>query len=102
MWHWLLHLYYTVSGANNEAGPTYGSWSGIMGGLQVLEWLALGILVYYHHTCHWSPWCLRWAHHPLAGGTYKVCSKHHPDHKDGRRPRGERLHELHRAWEARQ
>jgi hypothetical protein len=102
---WLVHLYFAVTGANNEAGAAYGFWSGF-GGCFLASGISTAIALFFgfyiHHTCHYSARCLRWGHHPLAGGMYKVCARHHPDHADGKRPRGLALHALHREWEAAQ
>jgi hypothetical protein len=88
-WHWVLHAFYAFSGADNEAGPTYGTWSGIAGATAVFSGVLLGMR---HVNCKKS-WCPRIGHFPDVRGV-KWCGRHHPDHK-GRKPTMEMLHRLH-------
>jgi hypothetical protein len=95
--------FFAVTGAKDEAGPVYGTWSGFAGGLQVFEWIALGCLIYWRGTCHASPWCLRHGKYEAAGGMFKLCGHHHPDvgsRKDGE-SHLEMIHRLHFEHKAR-
>lgn len=100
-WHWVVHVLGIDYGLPFGHWGWYNLWSGVAGSCLVNATLFF-FLFYIHHTCHYSRWCLRWGHHPLAGGMYKVCGRHHPDHEDGKRPRGQALWVRHREWEARQ
>lgn len=95
---WWPHVrdeFFVLTGNRDEAGGYYGWWSGQAGGLQIFEWAALGVLLYWHRTCHASPWCLRLGKYPAAGNLFRLCHRHHPD-MDGRRPRLDLIHRLHR------
>jgi hypothetical protein len=88
--------FFAVTGAKDEAGPVYGTWSGFAGGLQVFEWLTLGLLIFWRGTCHASPWCLRHGKYEAAGGMFKLCGRHHPDHEQRRgETRLGMIHRLH-------
>lgn len=74
----------------------YSFWSGIAGSF--LVGIAGFILLWYiHHTCQGSPWCWRVGKYQAAGGTFRVCRKHHPDLK-GTRPRQHLIDRLHREY----
>lgn len=75
--NWLLHAWYVVSGANNESGPTYGSWSGIAGATACFAWIPASIVIYRHHNCEVHR-CWRLGRHQTAAG-HRVCRPHHPD-----------------------
>jgi hypothetical protein len=95
---WWPHVrdeFFVVIGNRDEAGGWYGWWSGNAGGLQIFEWAVLGALLYWHHTCHASPWCFRLGRYEAAGGLFKLCAAHHPD-LHGRRPHLELIHRMHR------
>lgn len=101
---WWPHVrdeWFVITGNRDEAGGWYGWWSGQAGGLQVIEWAALGALVYWHHTCHDSPWCLRLGKYPAAAGVFRLCRHHHPD-LQGARPHRELIHRMHAEHKARQ
>jgi hypothetical protein len=86
-----------VVGSRDEQGAWYGFWSGFAGGVRVFEWPVIIGLIYWHHTCHHSPWCLRWGKYEAAGGVFRLCSHHHPDIAALRHlPRHEMIHRLHR------
>jgi hypothetical protein len=89
---------FVILGNRDETGGWYGWWSGNAGGLQIFEWAAIGALVYYHHSCHDSPWCLRLGRYEAAGGVFKVCRHHHPDMREHRGTRRELIARLHREW----
>jgi hypothetical protein len=93
--HWLCHVTGCDYGLSYGHFGWYNLWSGFAGGVRVFEWGALGGLVYYHHTCHDSPGCLRWGRYPAAGGLFRLCARHHPD-LQGKHPRRELIHRLHR------
>ena len=97
--HLLLHWWYTISGANNEGGPVYGSWSGFLGSIQPTL-LGSAVLIYWHHTCHESPLCLRWGKHPDASGIFRYCRVHHPE-LAGQKLTREFRHGLHHGAKAR-
>lgn len=99
---WWPHVrdeFFVIAGNRDEAGGWYGWWSGNAGGLQIFEWAAIGCLVYWHHTCHDSPRCLRLGKYPAAGGLFRLCRHHHPD-LQGERPRRELIHRMHREHKA--
>lgn len=86
---------FVIVGNRDEAGGWYGFWSGFAGGVRVFEWVVIGGLVYYHHTCHDHPGCLRLGKYPAAGGLFKLCRHHHPDLR-GERPSRDLIDRLHR------
>lgn len=92
-WPDALHAWYRFSGANNEGGPTYGTWSGIAGATACFAWIPATFMVYRHLNCK-KPGCLWLGHFPDLRGV-KWCGRHHPDH-GGRKPTMELLHRLHR------
>lgn len=96
-WRHVRNEFFVILGNRNETGGWYGWWSGNAGGLQLLQWAALGAFLWWHHTCHDSPWCLRWGKYPAAGGVFKLCRHHHPD-LQGARPHRELIHRMHREW----
>jgi hypothetical protein len=57
---------------DNLSGPFYGAWSGWVGDLAIFGGIGA---FYWHHICH-EPGCWRWARHPVAGGTFKICRRH--------------------------
>jgi hypothetical protein len=94
-WPQVRNELFVIVGNRDEPGGWYGFWSGFAGGVRVFEWVVIGGLLYWHHTCHASPWCLRWGKYPAAGGVFRLCHAHHPDLQGGR-PRLELIHRLHR------
>lgn len=92
-WHWLVHVAGCDYGLPYGRFGFYNFWSGIAGSFLVgaLVWMTLW---WVNGTCHASPWCLRRGRHPAAGGTFRLCWKHHPDM--GERPHLEMIHRLHR------
>ena len=71
MIHGLLH----VLGIDNLGGYWYGWWSGFAGDLSIL---ATPVVLLHKHNCHVRG-CPRVGKHPVAGTTWTVCRKHHPD-----------------------
>jgi hypothetical protein len=68
-----------IIGSRDPTGAWYGFWSGMGGSLPDIA-LFTGVTAWYlHHTCHMSPWCLRWGKFEAAGGVFKLCRHHHPD-----------------------
>lgn len=98
-WPHIRNEFFVIAGNRNEAGGWYGYWSGQAGGLRVFEWPVIIGLLYWHHTCHESPWCLRWGKYPAAGGLFKLCAFHHPD-LQGARPHHDLIRRLHREHKA--
>lgn len=101
LWHWLVH----VTGCDYGAPYGHFVWYDLYSGFAAsYPWLLLGggLMLYVHHTCQHSVFCLRWGKFPVAGGLAKTCHRHHPDleHLNGRRPRGDDLRRLHIAWKA--
>jgi len=95
MGHWLLHLWYMLSGADNEAGPTYGTWSGIAGATACFAWFPAGMLLYRHHNCH-EPWCPRIGRHTVGGTPFRACRRHHPELASQPKPKRGHMTE---AWD---
>lgn len=93
--HWLSHVTGCDYGLPYGHFAWYNLWSGFAGGVRVFEWVIIGAVLYYHQTCHHSPWCLRWGKYPAAGGLFRLCRHHHPD-LDGQRPHGELIRRMHR------
>jgi hypothetical protein len=98
--HWLIHAYFALTGANNEAGKAYGFWSGF-GGTVLFSAVIVAPAWWWHHTCHHSPWCLRWGKYEAAGGVFRLCAAHHPD-LAGQRPHRDLIHRMHAEHKARQ
>lgn len=76
MWHWLLH----ALGVDNVSGHAYAWWSGAGSDIGELAIIGAVIGTWRRVNCHVKG-CFRVARYPIAGGQYKVCGKHHPDHK---------------------
>lgn len=91
---WLLHIWYVFSGANNETGPVYGSWSGVFGATSVFAFIPTGYVLARKHNCHVHR-CWRLGRHPVDKTPYHVCRKHHPDPKVRE---GLKAHHVHRHW----
>ena len=74
MGHWLLH----ILGLDSASGTAYLAWSGV--GSDISEVAILGALVsiYRRHACHVKG-CPRIGRFPVAGTTFVVCRRHHPD-----------------------
>lgn len=75
--NWLVHLYYVVTGANNEGGKAYGFWSGFGGSIP--DFLILGGVATFwrKHNCHVHKcWRLNWR---ATNAGDLVCRKHHPE-----------------------
>src|SRR5271154_1486529 len=84
---WWPHVrdeFFVLSGSRNEPGGWYGFHSGL-GGAAYVSVIPAVLILYWHHTCHHSPWCLRWGKYAAAGGMFRLCASHHPD-LGGQRP----------------
>jgi hypothetical protein len=93
---WLVHFFGCDYGAPYGTFVPYDFWSGVSGSF--LVGLTVFLLSWYaHNSCHASRWCLRIGRYPAAGGTFKLCHRHHPD-IPGRRPRLEVIERLHREF----
>lgn len=100
-WAWwpeIRNEFFVLLGSRNESGGWYGFHSGF-GGAAYVTIVPATALFYYHHTCHESPWCLRWGKYPAAGGLFKLCHVHHPD-LQGARPHHDLIRRLHREHKA--
>lgn len=95
---WTPALYW-LTGANDESGPIYGFHSGF-GGSVLFGAAMVAPVWYYARTCHHSATCLWYGKYQAAGGTFKLCHRHHPD-LQGEKPHGELIHRLHREHQAR-
>jgi hypothetical protein len=86
------HHYNFFSGSGSDLGYVT-----ILGGLVTIIWH-----IYSAHNCHdpegWLPWgCWRIGKYQAAGGQFKLCYKHHPDHM-GKKPTRELIHCLHQEY----
>lgn len=100
-WPHVRNELFVVIGNRNLAGGWEGLWSGFFGAVQP-SLLGVGVLAWYQHTCHDSPWCLRWGKYAVAGGIGKKCHRHHPDLRDHpRESHGALLDRLHEDWKGR-
>lgn len=80
-----------VFGVGSSAnGWTYSFWSGF--GSCLAYFGAIG-MAWRHLNCH-AKGCWRLGRHPIAGGKYKVCHRHHPDITSRSMPVDE-LHAMH-------
>ena len=93
---------YQTGGCWPHGQPTiqYNEWSGFLSVFlpPMLTLIGLGILWWWHHTCHDSWRCLRWGKYQAAGGVFHLCWKHHPDM--GVRPHHDLIHRLHHEHKA--
>lgn len=67
----LLH----ILGVDDVSGRWYAFWSGFGGDLALM---ATPFTLLRRHNCHVRR-CLRIGRHPVAGTTWVVCRRHHPD-----------------------
>ena len=102
-WYWpqVRNEIFVIVGNRDEAGGWYGTWSGFGGALQIFCLLASAGLIYWHHTCHDHPLCLRWGKYEAAGGVFKVCRHHHPDMQGHTGTHRELIHRMNREWKER-
>lgn len=94
--HWWPHArneFFVLLGSRDEAGGWYGFNSGAAGAFY-MSLVPAAMVFYYQHTCHDSPWCLRWGKYPAAGGLFRLCRHHHPD-LAGQQPRRELIRRMH-------
>jgi hypothetical protein len=92
-WPQVRNEFFVLAGSRNESGGWYGFHSGI-GGAAYISVVPAVTLLYWHQTCHASPWCLRWGKYEAAGGLFRLCRHHHPD-LAGQRPHLELIHRMH-------
>lgn len=71
---WLAH----VLGIDDVSGRWYAWWSGAGSDLGELAIVGALFATVRRHTCHVRR-CWRLGRHPVAGTTYVVCRRHHPD-----------------------
>jgi hypothetical protein len=98
-WPQIRNEFFVLLGSRNEAGGWYGFNSGA-GGAFYMSVIPAALIFYYQHTCHASPWCLRWGKYEAAGGLFRLCRHHHPD-LQGQRPHRDLIHRLHTEHKAR-
>lgn len=100
---WWPHVrdeFFVLLGSRDEAGGWYGFNSGT-GGAFYMSLVPACLVFYWQHTCHASPWCVRWGKYEAAGGVFKLCRHHHPD-LQGTRPHLDLIHRMHAEHKARQ
>lgn len=87
LWHLLLH----VIGLDGS-GYWYNFWSGFGSDLGEAALIGGLISMYRKHNCHVKGcWRLTWR--PVAGTTFTVCRRHHPENA----PTEAQVHAAHRA-----
>ena len=100
IWRFIIHqLGLDYGGPGYGVYVPYDLWSGIAGSF-VVGLIAFSIAAYWRSTCHYSWKCFRHGKHLAAGGTFRLCWKHHPDM--GERPHRDQIHRLHHEWKAAQ
>lgn len=71
-----------ILGLDDSNSSYYLFWSGVCSILErLIELLAIGLTLYYHHSCHVKG-CLRPGRFSIADGALKVCHHHHPYYHD--------------------
>lgn len=95
LWHWLVHVYFAVTGAADEPGKTYGFWSGF-GGTLLFSAICLFPVWWYHNNCHQHR-CWRVGRHPVEGTGITTCRRHHPVLGPHRKLTAEKILHLHKA-----
>lgn len=94
--HWLA----VHTGIVDMSGPYYAFWSGF--GSDIAEFSLVGAAVtgVYQlnrkYNCH-QPGCWRIGTHPVAGGQFLLCYRHHPDYQ-GKKPTRELIEQAHRQY----
>lgn len=76
-WHAIIHWTGCDYGAPYGHFVWYDFWSGIAGSF-IVGLAAFAVGWYFRSQCHVRR-CYRLGRHRVAGGTFKVCRKHHPD-----------------------
>ncbi len=99
-WPHVRDEFFVLLGSRDETGGWYGFNSGTAGAFY-MSVIPAGLLLYWHSTCHDSPWCLRIAKYEAAGGVFKVCRHHHPDMREHTGTRRELIRRMHREWQER-
>lgn len=97
-WPHVRNEFFVLLGSRSEGAGWYGAWSGFFGAIQPTL-AGTAALIWYHHTCHNSPWCLRWGKYEAAGGLFKLCRHHHPD-LQGERPHCDLIRRMHAEHKA--
>ena len=93
-WGWLYGFGVHPYPESSSTPWSYQLWSGFVPALTVLGLAGSAAGLYRHANCHVTR-CPRLAKYPVAGGQYKVCAKHHPDHRvRDRRLTAEMLHKM--------
>lgn len=70
-----MHLLLHILGIDTQQSYYYDFASGW--GPKIVEMLFLGLLYWWHKTCH-VPLCLRRGRYPVDGTPYTTCHMHHP------------------------
>lgn len=95
--NWFWWWFEVHTGTVHESGPYYGFWSGFgsdIGEYVILSAVFNGLYLHWKHiNCH-APGCPRVGRYAAAGGQYKLCHIHHPDHM-GEKPTLEFIHRMH-------
>jgi hypothetical protein len=73
-WHSILEFF----GVVGESGKGYAFFSGIGSDIGELAIVGGLLALIRHHNCHVDR-CWRIGRHPVAGTSYIVCRKHHPE-----------------------
>lgn len=93
----IIHFFGIDTGAPYGHWVPYGFWSGVAGSF-LTNALAFGLGLWWKSTCHNSWRCWRHGKYQAAGGTFKLCWRHHPDM--GQRPHSAMIRQLHTEWKA--
>ena len=73
-----MHVIAHLLGIDNESGPWYAFWSGFGSDLGEIAIMGSLLALVRRHNCHVKG-CPRLGRHPVAGTTWTVCRRHHPD-----------------------
>jgi len=97
VWYAIVHFLGIDAGLPYGDWSFYNFWSGVAGSFAV-NLITFSAVLWWHSTCHYSWHCLRPGRHPAAGGTFRLCWRHHPDM--GVRPHPAMINRLHAEWKA--
>lgn len=100
IWHWIVHIMGVDYGVSFGVWIWYNMWSGIGGSFLATilgVWIGMALVWWRAFSCHRAWWCFRHGRYEMAGGTYKMCHKHHPD-MDGKKPTWEDKLRHHQEW----
>jgi hypothetical protein len=93
--HFLIHIFGIDYALPYGRWGWYNFWSGVSG--SCLTGAGAFILsLWLHSTCHYSWKCLRRGKYQAAGGTFRLCWKHHP--QMGVKPHRKMIHDMHDEW----